>query len=214
MKRTGIAFDDSQLIEEIGHLYEGADPAHDFSHVLRVCKNARLIGEQEGADMKVLILAALLHDAGAGSKSSRMPDSTARTLKMAEDFMAGLVIQEDLRKKVLYAIEVHSFSKGIVPSTLEAEILQDADRLDALGAIGIARVFLTGGSLMRNLYSPDDPFCSFREPDDKKWNLDHFYSKLLKLESGMHTKTARDLAKKRSEVMRRYLMDLKSEIEG
>lgn len=214
MKRTGIAFDDGHLIEEIGHLYEGTDPAHDFSHVLRVCKNARLIGEQEGADMQALILAALLHDAGAGSKSSRGPDSIARTLKMVEDFMAGLGIQEDLRKKVLYAIEVHSFSEGIVPSTQEAEILQDADRLDALGAIGIARVFLTGGSLMRNLYNPDDPFCSSREPDDKKWNLDHFYSKLLKLESGMHTKTARELARKRSEVMKRYLLDLKDEIEG
>ncbi|VVB69269.1 Uncharacterised protein [uncultured archaeon] len=90
--------------------------------------------------------------------------------------------------------------------------MQDADRLDALGAIGIARVFLTGGALGRALYNPVDPFCRSREPDDQKWNLDHFFRKLLRLESEMHTRTARKLAARKADVLRRYLSDLQEEI--
>jgi uncharacterized protein len=221
MERFGIVLDDDSLIEdslleEVRPLYEDADPAHDFTHILRVCRNARFIGEREGADMEVLLLAALLHDAGSGSKlaNGAKAKSVSRSLKIAEDFLIKKGIAEDVRKNVLYAIEVHSFSRGIVPATLEARVLQDADRLDAMGAIGIARVFLTGGSLKRELYDPKDPFCRNREPDDEKWNLDHFYRKLLKLESGMHTETARALAGERSTVMKRYLSDLQKEIEG
>ena len=80
------------------------------------------------------------------------------------------------------------------------------------GAIGIARVFLTGGALGRHLYNPEDPFCKNREPDDGMWNLDHFYTKLLKLEDGMNTETGRRLAKRRGKVLRRYLTDLEEEI--
>lgn len=215
MKRFGMDLVDDHLIEAVRPLYEGADPAHDLSHILRVCRNAQVIGEEEGADMQVLLLAALLHDVGSGSKGAKVDkaESVSWSLRTAENFLAREGIPEEIRRKVLYAIEVHSFSRGIVPATLEAEILQDADRLDAIGAIGIARVFLTGGSLMRELYNPEDPFCKGREPDDERWNLDHFYRKLLKLESGMHTKTARKLAEERSMVMRRYLSDLQKEIE-
>jgi uncharacterized protein len=216
MNCSAAAFkdDDCRLLEEVRPLYADADPAHDFSHVLRVCRNAMLIGEKEGADMQVLLLSALLHDEGSGSKVAKGSDASTRNLKTAEDFLIKKGISKDVMGKVLYAVEVHSFSRGIKPETLEARILQDADRLDALGAIGIARVFLTGGSLKRELYNSDDPFCSHREPDDKKWNLDHFYSKLLKLESGMHTGAAREMARDRSTVMRRYLSDLRMEIEG
>jgi uncharacterized protein len=144
------------------------------------------------------------------SKSSVKLES--QSIKTAEDFLKKKGLPEDVRKRVLYAVEVHRFSKGIVPVTLEARILQDADRLDALGAIGIARVFLTGGFLGRPLYNPVDPFCRSREPDDERWNLDHFFRKLLKLESGMHTDTARKLAARRADVLRRYLSELQMEI--
>jgi uncharacterized protein len=221
MVRFGIVLDDyrlleDSLLEEVRPLYEEADPAHDFSHILRVCRNANFIGEREGADMQVLLLAALLHDAGSGLKLAKRAkaESVSSSLKIAEDFLIEKGIAEDVRKKVLYAVEVHSFSRGIVPVTLEARVLQDADRLDAMGAIGIARVFLTGGSLKRELYNPIDPFCRDREPNDERWNLDHFYRKLLKLESAMHTETGRALAKERSTVMKRYLSDLQKEIEG
>ena len=200
-------------IDDIELMYRGADPAHDFSHIRRVFKNAQIIGQREGADMQVLLWAALLHDAGSTTKLSLgSEESESKRRKTAEDLLKKVGLPEEIRTEVLYAVEVHRFSKGIIPVTLEAKVLQDADRLDAIGAIGIARVFMTGGNLCRALYNPQDPFCKTREPDDKKWNLDHFYRKLLSLESGMHTKTARELACRRSAVLRRYLRDLEEEI--
>ncbi|NTV27829.1 MAG: HD domain-containing protein [Methanothrix sp.] len=207
-------FDTIGLQEEVKVLYEEADPAHDFSHIIRVYQNAQIIGKKEGADMQVLLFSALLHDAGSVSKGLEDSIESYQRQKAVLDFLIKKELPENVQKKVLYAIEVHRFSKGIVPDTLEARILQDADRLDALGAVGIARVFMTGGTLGRALYDNVDPFCKNREPDDKKWNLDHFYRKLLKLESGMHTKTAKDMASRRTEVLKRYLSDLEQEIEG
>jgi len=203
------------MLEDIRPMYEEADPAHDFSHILRVFNNARYIGVKEGADMQVLLYAALLHDMVSEPKSKSV-HSQAETerQRLVENFLIKIGLPEDSRQKILYAVKVHRFSKGITPTTLEAKILQDADRLDAMGAIGIARVFLTGGSLGRTLYDPEDPFCTSREPVDRKWNIDHFYTKLLRLESGMHTKTAKMLAGKRSAVLKRYLSDLKDELEG
>jgi uncharacterized protein len=200
------------MLEDIRNMYIEADPAHDFSHIRRVYRNAQIIGNREGADMEVLLWAALLHDAGSKSKFVECSVEYEQQQQIIEGFLKKNELSLDVRKKILYAIEVHRFSKGIVPVTLEAKILQDADRLDALGAIGIARVFMTGGTLGRALYDPVDPFCKSREPDDQKWNLDHFYRKLLKLESGMHTKTARKLAGRRTTVLKRYLSDLEQEI--
>jgi uncharacterized protein len=210
---ASLKFDPESWISEIRPMYRGADPAHDFSHILRVYRNARIIGEEEGADMRVLLLAALLHDVGSEKKHTTKQGESEDPGKSAVGaFLEAVGLEEAARDKVQYAVDVHRFSKGIVPVTLEARVLQDADRLDALGAIGIARVFLTGGTLGRELYSPDDPFCQARKPDDRKWNLDHFYKKLLKLESGMHTKSAKRLAAGRTKVLRRYLQDLEEEI--
>jgi len=208
------------IMDAIRAMYAGADPAHDFSHIMRVFRNAKVIGEEEGADMQVLLLAALLHDAFAGPKNPNSPDSSesgstdsrSARRRLVDDLLEKMEISAEKREKVLYAVEVHRFSRGIVPKTPEARILQDADRLDAMGAIGIARVFMTGGTLGRALCSPEDPFCRAREPDDGLWNLDHFYRKLLKLEAGMHTVTARRLAERRAAVLRRYLQDLEEEI--
>jgi uncharacterized protein len=200
-------------ISEIRPMYQGADSAHDFSHIWRVYKNARTIGQEEGADMQVLLLAALLHDVGSEKKHTlRQSESDGQGRRAVQAFLESIGLEETAKERVQYAVDVHRFSGKIVPVTLEARILQDADRLDAIGAIGIARVFLTGGTLARELYHPDDPFCRAREPDDTKWNLDHFYKKLLKLEFGMHTKSAKRLAAGRTAVLRRYLQDLEAEI--
>ncbi|MGD0951665.1 MAG: HD domain-containing protein [Methanotrichaceae archaeon] len=200
-------------LEEIKMMYEAADSAHDFSHIMRVYKSAQKIGKAEGADMQILLYAALLHDVEAESKlSGPSAESDALRLRIAEEFLKKKSLPEDLRNKVLYAIDVHRFSKGIVPATREAKILQDADRLDAMGAIGIARVFMTGGAMGRKFYSQEDPFCKTRAPDDKMWNLDHFYKKIVKLESVMYTETARMIARGRAAVLKRYLGDLQKEI--
>ena len=206
-------FDPGPWLDEINSLYCKADPAHDFSHILRVCKLARIIGQEEKADMRVLLPAALLHDLESkkGQGSGREPSCQAG-LGAARGFLQGKGLGRDRIEKVLYAVEVHRFSRGIIPTTLEARILQDADRLDAMGAIGIARLFVTGGALGREMYHPQDPFCRERKPDDKRWNLDHFYRKLLKLEEGMHTSSGKRLAAKRARVMKQYLLDLEEEI--
>lgn len=207
-------FDAGFLLDQIRPLYEDKDPAHDFTHIMRVYQNAKDIGMREGGDLQILLLAALLHDAGSGAKLSLVSGETDATNSVIEDFLEKTCLPKDVKEKVLYAVEVHRFSRGIVPITREAKILQDADRLDALGAVGIARVFMTGGGLGRRMYNPEDPFCRSREPDDKMWNLDHFFSKLLRLESGMHTETARAMAARRAEVLKRYLLDLQRELEG
>ena len=100
------------------------------------------------------------------------------------------------------------------PETLEAKVLQDADRLDAIGAIGVARCFATCADMKRPFYDPDDPRCEHRAPDDKLWGVDHFYKKLLRLEAGMHTATARSLAAERTRFMREFLDRLADEIAG
>ena len=110
------------------------------------------------------------------------------------------------------AIRDHSFSRGKIPESIEGKILQDADRLDAIGAIGIARAFSVAGSERRPFYNKEDPFCKTRNPDDKQWTLDHFYRKLLKLESMMNTKSGKIEAKRRTKILRNFLNELKKEI--
>ncbi len=113
---------------------------------------------------------------------------------------------------VAYAIRVHPFSRGVVPSTLEAKILQDADRLDAIGAIGIARTFATCAEMGRPFYCAEDPFCRGRESDDKAWGLDHFYRKLLTIQATMNTEAGRRRAADRSAFLRTYLEQLEREL--
>ena len=99
------------------------------------------------------------------------------------------------------------------PKTLEAKVLQDADRLDAIGAIGIARCFATSADMKRPFYAPDDPFCRTRAPDDKQWGLDHFYKKLLRIGDGLHTQAARAIAGERIAFMRAFLDQLEREVD-
>jgi uncharacterized protein len=111
-----------------------------------------------------------------------------------------------------HAIEAHAFSANIHPRTKEAKILQDADRIEALGALGIARCFAVSGLLARPLFDPEDPFAERRQLDDSRFAIDHFAQKLLKLPETMQTETGRTLALERVNVMHGYLRQLASEL--
>ena len=189
------------------------DPAHDFDHVMRVYTNAKKIVKKEKADEKLVLSAALLHDIVSYPKSStRSKFSSIDSAKKSKIILKKYGFSEKEITIVSDAIKDHSFSQNKVPETLEGKILQDADRLDALGAIGIARVFATSGSLNRSFYNIDDPFCTKRNPDDDLWAVDHFFNKLLKLESLMNTRSGKIEAKKRTNVLQEFLKQLKNEI--
>jgi uncharacterized protein len=205
-----------QIMRTLQLLLHLQSPAHDFQHILRVYKNAEMISKQEvSVDLDIVLAAALLHDLVV------YPKGSSKTINSADDSaeIAKKILLEyknyprEKIEKVADAIRTHSYSKRLVPETLEGKILQDADRLDAIGAIGIARTFSVGGSENRSLYNPTDPFYeSERQLDDMQWTLDHIKKKLMILKNSMHTKTAKKIAEERTEFMELFLNQLRKEI--
>lgn len=194
---------------------QGADGAHDLSHIRRVWQNAQRIAaaEPRPVDMAVLRAATVLHDLVCLPKDS--PDRKSASLRSAQraaPLLAGLGYEPGQIASISHAIEAHSYSAGITPQSCEAEILRDADRLDALGAIGIARTFAVSGQLRRKLIAADDPFCETRPPDDTAYGLDHFWTKLLRLHEGMCTPMGQTIAVERTQRMERFLEDLRQEL--
>jgi uncharacterized protein len=190
-----------------------SEPAHDFLHVQRVTASARRIAEREGAKLDVVVPAALLHELFNYPKGH--PDSPRSGEVCAEHALVALRVEgvaEETAQAIATCIREHPFSRGIVPATIEGRVLQDADRLDAIGAIGIARCMATCADMKRPFYSPVDPFCAERAPDDKSWGIDHFYAKLLKIPGSLHTATAREIASERVAAMTQFLAQLAREI--
>jgi len=191
-----------------------ADAAHDIAHVQRVVKNTREITQMEDADAGITLPAAWLHDCVAIAKDDpRRSQASRLAADAAVSFLKETGYPAEFLDAVHHAIEAHSFSANIPARSLEARVVQDADRLDSLGAIGIARCLLVGGKLNRPLLSAEDPFCAQREPDDGQYTIDHFYAKLLKLPETMQTNSGRKVAEQRADVMRDYLDTLQAEIE-
>lgn len=193
----------------------GGDVAHDVAHVRRVVAWARRLAEAEGADPAVVVPAAWLHDCVALPKSH--PDRSRASRLAAEAAGAWLRASgfpERLVPAVEHAVEAHSFSAGVEPRTVEAAVVQDADRLDALGAVGVARVYATAGALGSRLVHPEDPVPSEppRRPlDDRQWATDHFFVKLLGLPATMRTEAGRREAERRARFMRAFLDELATE---
>ena len=191
-----------------------ADSAHDLSHITRVVKVAKQLAIEEGADLAVVVPAAWLHDCVSLPKNH--PDRHLAS-RMAGDkaieFLLSIAYPDKYFNAIHHAICAHSFSADIPPETLEAKIVQDADRLDALGAIGIARCMQVSGALKRPLYYPNDPFCEAREPNDTLYSIDHFYTKLFGIADSLNTPSAQVEGRRREEVMRIFLADLALEIE-
>ncbi len=189
------------------------DGSHDLAHLLRVWSNVGAIRAAEGGDAELLAAACLLHDCVAVEKNSPLRAQASRlAAARAAEALAGLGWPGERIEAVAHAIESHSFSAGIAPATLEARILQDADRLDAIGALGVARCFYTAGRMGSALYHPTDPDAGCRGRDDARYALDHFRTKLLHLASGFQTRAGRDLAQARHRRMERFVADLLDEI--
>ena len=191
------------------------DSSHDASHLLRVWNNVQLISAAEGGDREVLVAATLLHDCVHVEKDSPL---RAKASQLAAEKALAILHQLGWNKQkaemVGHAIEAHSFSAQIEPRTTEAKVLQDADRLDAIGYIGIARCFYVSGRLGRSLYDPDDPIGTDRDLDDMTFAIDHFQTKLLKLSVSFQTKAGFELAKKRHEVVQEFLDNFVAEVAG
>jgi uncharacterized protein len=190
------------------------DSAHDIAHTERVVSNALLLTEEEDCDEGVVLAAAWLHDCVIVPKDH--PDrkkASGLAAEKATHYLKSIQFDKKKISKVAHAIEAHSFSAGIQPKTIEAKIVQDADRLDALGAIGIARCFIVGGQMNRSLYHPEDPFCSQRDPDDATWTVDHFYIKLFKLPVMMNLESAKREAESRVSFMKQFLKRMDQEID-
>lgn len=196
-------------------LWEGAsDGAHDLGHLDRVWKSCRLIAlDEPRADADVLAAAAYFHDAVNLPKDS--PDR-AQASRLSADLavreLAAMGFDAGRMAAVHHAIAAHSFSAGIAPETIEARILQDADRLEALGAIGLARMFLIAGQMGGALFHAADPLAMERALDDRRYALDHLEVKLFPVAAAMQTATGRRMAEERAEWMESFRTRLLHEI--
>ncbi len=190
-----------------------SDSGHDIDHVRRVVMNAKNIGASENADLRIVLPAAWLHDCVIVPKNSPLRSQASRLASgKASDFLRSIQFTEELIEPIAHCILAHSFSAGVPCETLEARVVQDADRLEAIGAIGVARCLMTGGAMRQRLYHPDNPFPCDREPEDTVQSIDHFFSKLLRLDRTMQTESGRNLASQRTQFMIDYLMQLSLEL--
>lgn len=198
---------------------EGAEGGHDWFHTERVYKNALAIAKNESVDPQVISLGALLHDI-ADSKFHDGDESVGP--KIAREFLFGHNVDSTVIEHVVKIIENMSFSKSLDHkvhfSSKEMEVIQDADRLDAIGAIGIARCFNYGGFRNRKLYDPDiQPNIGLSKEEYKNSaapTINHFYEKLLLLKDQMNTKTGKKLAQERHDFMEMYLAQFYREWKG
>lgn len=205
-----VALFQTFLAQQMAH-----DAAHDLAHIQRVVANAWRLNQAETGEWAIVLPAAWLHDCVNVAKDSpQRPYASRLAADTAVAFLGQIDYPAHWLPAIHHAIAAHSFSAGIAPQTLEAQIVQDADRLDAIGAIGIARCFALGGSMGRPLYHPVDPFCQQRPADDALSNLDHFYTKLLTLAATMQTASGRAEAHGRTQFIRQFLAQLQNELEA
>ncbi len=194
--------------EEARRLYVDGDAAHGFDHVMRVYTLAERIGRAEGADMRVLLTAALLHDLARGE-----PDHHLHSAEQARALLANE--PKAFVDAVAHCIEAHRFRTGPEPQTLEAKILQDADKLDAIGAVGIARVFAHAGHRGTALWAPLDEVATHPRPDGKEYTPVHeYWYKLRHLADRLHTKTAQRIARERHAFMVHFFAQFDLECRG
>lgn len=206
----------NQLIKIAKKKISDTDVSHDFEHALRVLSNAEKIAKKENGDLDIIVPAALFHDLILYPKNH--PDklkSQKESAKAAKKILMSFAnFPKEKIKQVEICILECSFSRGIRPKLLESKILQDADGLEATGAISIMRTYSSTGQMKRPFYNSEDPFCENREPNAQKFAVDLFYERLLKVGERIHTKTAKKIAKRRTDFLHKFLKELKLELKG
>lgn len=211
--------ENSKVIQEtekyIRSILEGEGSGHDWWHIHRVRNNAMNIAKAYDVDVFIVEMAALLHDIADHKLHGGDEDIGPR---MARGWLDKNSVDESDKNHIILIMEEVSFSKGTVPATLEGRIVQDADRLDAIGAMGIARTFAFGGFKKREIYNPEILPVKYASLEDYKKNtnptLNHFYEKLLLLKDMMNTEEAKKIAQQRHEFMETYLDQFYAEWEG
>jgi uncharacterized protein len=203
-------------IEEARRFYEGVEAVHDFDHVLRVLALAERIGAAEGADMDVVRTAALLHDIGRAEESAAGSDHAVVGAARAREILAARGADPGFIEAVAHAIHAHRFRTDVTPQTLEAHVVRDADKLDAIGAVGVARAFSYGGHNGQRLWADEIPagydgrHCDAREHTPRH----EFVYKLSKIKEQVHTAAARAIAEERHRFMMAFYARLAEEVEG
>ncbi len=198
---------------EINQMAVDVDPAHDGLHLKRVVKCAKELAILEDANLNIVIPAAWLHDFVVIPKGSPLRKQASQiSATRAIEFLESIHYPAQFYPDISHCIQAHSFSANIKAETIEAQIVQDADRLDALGAIGIARCFITSGQMKTQIYSAFDPLCLQRPADDSEFTVDHFFVKLFKIADTLQTVSAQKEGQRRVAVMKNYLKDLAYEI--
>jgi uncharacterized protein len=206
------------LQDQLHKHFDREATGHDYWHAMRVYHAAIHIGQIEQGNMKIITGAALLHDV----VDSKLPDDKRQAgYQLIEEWLTALDYAEDDKKEVLYIIDHMSFKGGTnqhIKLSLEGQIVQDADRLDALGAIGIARTFAFGGAKNREIHNPNESPQSFDDYEKFKQyqgtSINHFYEKLLKLKDLMNTESGKAMAQKRHDYMQEFLNQFYGEWNG
>lgn len=197
------------LIKRIKSQFEGDSSGHDWFHIERVWRNAKAIAKQEQANLFITELGALLHDI---ADHKFVKNFEAESIKRTRELLQPFNLKQELIEAVQHIVLHCSFKGGVGQNkmkSLEGKIVQDADKLDAIGAIGIARAFAFGGNFGSVLYDPNIPPMDHKSlvsyQKNRSHTINHFYEKLLKLKDLMHTTTGKEQAKARHQYMEQFL---------
>lgn len=204
-----------KLIDIAKTKLKNCDCAHDIGHILRVLKLAEIIAIKENADLDIVIPGALFHDIITHQKNTPESRTSQRdSANLAQEILEGIPEYPSYKiDKVRRAIFACSFSNNLSENFLEAQIIQDADKLESTGAIAIMRTFSSAGAMQNLLMNGTDPFCKKRLPQEQIFALDLFFTRLLKIEDKMNLPSAKKAAKIRTDFVKKFLQELKKEVE-
>lgn len=211
---------DNALLEELKHrakaLFSNARGSHDWEHSLRVARLCRQIGSREGADMFIVLGAAYLHDIGrcAQDKTDGALCHAEKGAKMVQPILKELGVTESQQDNIIHCVRSHRFRSSCAPETVEAKVLFDADKLDAIGAVGVARAYLFAGELGACLHNPDADASSTLAYTRDDTGYREFVVKLQKIKDHTFTRTGKALALERHEFMVRFFHRFLEEYEG